>query len=84
MLSFHPNKDAARLCLYHYLIHHCDEDTPLTPELFENFCRFALLHEHWQEQAASLSQELQYILQHYNETFLLDWNLKDFVFPDDW
>ena len=84
MLSFQPNKDAARLCLYHYLIHHHEQDTPLTPQLFENFCRFALVHQHWQEQAVALSQELQYILQHYNETFMLDWNLKDFVFPDHW
>lgn len=84
MLAFQPNKDAARLCLYHYLIHHCDRDTPLTPELFDSFCRMALIHPHWQENAAALSQELQYILQHYNETFMLDWSLKDFVFPDYW
>ncbi len=84
MLSFQPNKDAARLCLYHFLIHHCDKDTPLSPELFERFCRMALLHEHWQEHAVSLSQELQYILQHYNETYMLDWSMKDFVFPDHW
>ncbi len=44
----------------------------------------ALIHEHWQTHAVSLSQELQYILQHYNETYMLDWNLKDFVFPDYW
>ncbi len=84
MLSFEPNKDAARLCLYHYLIHHCQPDTPLTPQLFEDFSRLALTFEHWQNQAPALSQELQYILQHYNETFMLDWNLKDFVFPDHW
>lgn len=84
MLGFEPNKDAARLCLYHYLIHHCDPDTPLTPKLFENFCRMALIHEHWQINCMSLSQELQYIIQHYNETFMLNWNLKDFVFPDHW
>jgi hypothetical protein len=84
MLSFQPNKDAARLCLYHYLIHHCDPDTPLTPLLFENFCRLALVHEHWQNNCTHLSQELQYVLQHYNETFMLDWSMKDFVFPDYW
>jgi hypothetical protein len=84
MLSFQPNKDAARLCLYHYLIHHCERDTPLTPALFEGFCRMALLHEHWQQHAVDLSQELQYTLQHYNETYSLDWSMKDFVFPDHW
>jgi hypothetical protein len=84
MLSLEPNKDAARLCLYHYLIHHCDKDTPLNPKVFEDFCRMALMHSHWQEHAHVLSQELQYTLQHYNETYMLDWNLKDFVFPDYW
>ena len=84
MLAFQPNKDAARLCLYHYLIHHCDRETPLTPQIFEDFCRMALIHNHWQENAAALSQELQYILQHYNETYMLDWSMKDFVFPDYW
>lgn len=84
MLSFQPNKDAARLCLYHFLIHHCERDTPLSPQLFEQFCRMALMHPHWQDHAVSLSQELQYTLQHYNETYMLDWSMKDFVFPDHW
>ncbi len=84
MLSFQPNKDAARLCLYHFLIHHCDRETALTPELFQRFCRLALAHEHWQQHAVALSQELQYILQHYNETYELDWSLKDITFPDYW
>lgn len=44
----------------------------------------SLMHEHWQENASNLSQELQYILQHYNETYRLDWNMKDFVLPDFW
>ncbi|MEM7646973.1 MAG: hypothetical protein AAF203_08695 [Pseudomonadota bacterium] len=84
MLSFQPNKDAARLCLYHFLIHHCEPETPLNPQLFENFCRLALVHEHWQKNARLISQELQFTLQHYNETFQLNWNIKDIVFPDHW
>ena len=84
MLAMSPNKDASRLCLYHYLIHHCPPETPLTPKLFENFCRMALIHEFWQKKPLALSQELQFIIQHYNETFMLDWKLSDFVFPDNW
>ena len=84
MLAMSPNKDAARLCLYHYLIHHCERNTPLSPQLFENFCRMALLHDHWQQKSMDLSQELQFVLQHYNETFMLDWRLSDFIFPDKW
>ncbi len=84
MLAMSPNKDASRLCLYHYLIHHCPPETPLTPQLFENFCRMALMHEFWQKKTMDLSQELQFVIQHYNETFMLDWKLSDFVFPDNW
>jgi hypothetical protein len=84
ILAFQPNKDAARLSFYHYLIHHCDPDTPLSPQLIENFCRRALCYEHWQQNSSALSQELQYILQHYNETYILNWSLKDFIFPDRW
>ena len=79
-----PNKDASRLCFYHYLIHHCSPETPLTPKLFENFCRMALVHEYWRKNTQALSQELQFVLQHYNETFMLNWNFSDFVFPDHW
>ena len=84
ILAFQPNKDAARLSFYHYLIHHCDPETPLSPQLIENFCRRAMSFEHWQQNSSSLSQELQYILQHYNETYILNWNLKDITFPDRW
>jgi len=84
ILQFQPNKDAARLCLYHYLIHHCDTDAPLTPELFENFARRALCFQHWRDNRIALSQEIQYILQHYNETYILEWSFKEISFPDHW
>ena len=84
ILQFQPNKDAARLCLYHYLIHHCSPETPLSPGIFEAFARKALCYKHWQENRVALSQELQYVLQHYNETYMLDWSFKDISFPDSW
>ncbi len=42
------------------------------------------MHKFWQKNTFVLSQELQFTLQHYNETFMLDWKLSDFVFPDSW
>ena len=84
LLAMKPNKDASRLCFYHYLIHHCSPETPLTAKLFEDFCRMALVHDYWRENTRILSQELQFILQHYNETFMLNWNFSDFIFPDHW
>ena len=42
------------------------------------------MHEFWQKKNLALSQELQFIIQHYNETFMLNWKLSDFIFPDHW
>ena len=84
MLAFEPQKDPTRLSFYHYLIHHCPPDTPLSPKIMENFCRKALTFSHWRKSKEDLSQELQYILQHYSQTYGLHWNLKDLVLPDRW
>lgn len=84
ILRYQPDKDAARLCLYHYLIHHCSPHTTLTPGLFEAFAREALSFDFWRQRKTALAQELQFILQHYNETYRLNWSFSDFSFPDNW
>jgi len=84
ILRYQPNKDAARLCLYHYLIHHCKPETPLVPQIFDDFAREALSFDFWRKKRGALSQELQFILQHYNETYALNWSFQEFSFPDNW
>ena len=84
ILRYQPDKDAARLCLYHYLIHHCTPNTPLDPKIFEDFAREALSFDFWRKKKGALSQEIQFILQHYNETYSLNWSFKEFSFPDNW
>lgn len=84
MLRFQPNKDAARLCFYHYLIHHCEPTESITPQLLENFCRWSLNFEHWRQDRSHLVQEVQYSLHHFAETYQLDIGFKNMVMPDRW
>lgn len=84
MLRFQPNKDAARLCFYHFLIHHCEPTDTITPQLIESFCRWALTFEHWRQNRVQLLQELQYALHHFAETYQLDIGFKNMVMPDRW
>lgn len=84
ILQFQPNKDAARLCFYHFLIHHCEPTQKIDSALIQKFNRFALGFEHWRNNRQQLVQELQYFLQHYAETYQISLNFKDFIFPDRW
>lgn len=86
MLRFQPNKDAARLCFYHFLIHHCEPTETITPQLLENFSRWALMFEHWRQNPnrMQLLQEVQYALHHFAETYQLDIGFKNMTMPDRW
>jgi hypothetical protein len=84
MLRFQPNKDAARLCFYHYLIHHCEPTDAITPTLLENFSRWSLSFDHWRQNRMQLLQEVQYTLHHFAETYQLDIGFKNMVMPDRW
>ncbi|MCC6138010.1 MAG: hypothetical protein IT287_05220 [Bdellovibrionaceae bacterium] len=84
MLRFQPNKDAARLCFYHFLIHHCEPTETITPQLLENFCRWSLSFDHWRQNRLQLLQEVQYSLHHFAETYQLDIGFKNMIMPDRW
>ena len=84
ILRFQPNKDAARLCFYHFLIHHCEPTDKVTPELIESFNRFALGFEHWRKNRHQLVQEMQYFLHHFAETYQIKLEFKNMVLPDRW
>jgi hypothetical protein len=84
ILRFQPNKDAARLCFYHFLIHHCEPTDKVTPELIENFNRFVLSFEHWRKNRQQLVQEVQYFLHHFAETYQVNLAFKNMVMPDRW
>jgi len=84
ILRFQPEKDAARLCFYHFLIHHCEPTDKITPELFDRFNRFVLTFEHWRKNRHDLVQEVQYMLHHYAETYQVNLGFKSLVMPDRW
>jgi hypothetical protein len=84
MLRFQPNKDAARLCFYHFLIHHCEPTEQITPQLLETFSRWSLTFEHWRQNRMQLLQEVQYALHHFAETYQLDIGFKNMTMPDRW
>lgn len=84
ILRFQPNKDAARLCFYHFLIHHCEPTDKITPELLENFNRFVLGFDHWRKNRHQLVQEVQYFLHHFSETYQVHLSFKNMILPDRW
>lgn len=84
ILQFQPNKDAARLCFYHFLIHHCEPTEKVNAKLMDKFNRFALQFEHWRQDKHHLVQEVQYCLQHFAEAYQLNIGFKDMVMSDRW
>lgn len=81
LLQYQPDKDASRLCLYHYMVHHCVPHAPLTPEVFNKFCRRALTHSYWRENKQVLADELQYSVQNYMEAFEFSLDFKSIDLP---
>ncbi len=65
ILQLEPDKDAARLCLYHYLKNLCEPSETVTAELMNRFYHRALTFPHWQENKIHLFGETTSILQHY-------------------
>jgi hypothetical protein len=84
ILRFQPNKDAARLCFYHFLIHHCEATDKITPELIDKFNRFVLSFDHWRKNRQTLVQEVQYLLHHFAETYQLNLGFKAMTMADRW
>lgn len=84
ILQFQPNEDAARLCFYHFLIHHCEPTDVVDAQLMSRFNRFVLQFEHWQENSSKLLQEVQYCLQHFSESYQLSLGFKDMIMPNRW
>lgn len=68
ILTIEPDKDAARLCFYHYLKNLCEPNEPVNSELLNRFFCRALTFSHWQKQKIHLFQEVAAILHHFQET----------------
>lgn len=68
ILTLEPDKDAARLCFYHYLKNLCEPTEPVNSELLNRFYCRALTFSHWQQNKLRLFQETGAILHHFQET----------------
>lgn len=68
ILTLEPDKDAARLCFYHYLKNLCEPLEPVNSDLLNRFFCRALLFTHWQQNKAALFSEVNAILHHFSET----------------
>ncbi len=83
ILTLEPDKDAARLCFYHYLKNLCDATEPVSPELISRFFSRALSFSHWQEEKQRLFLEVATILQHYQDTSGENLQLHEMIHPSD-
>lgn len=59
LLRLDPQKNVARLALYHFLKNQRNLETPFTAEVLEEFYRRALYFQYWQSQKAELSKTVQ-------------------------
>lgn len=68
IFSLEPDKDAARLSLYQYLKNLCDATEQVNFELINRFYFRALAFSHWQANKAQLFNEVEMLLQHFQES----------------
>lgn len=70
ILTLEPDKDAARLCFYHFLKNLCEPTEVVNHDLINRFYRRALGFAHWQDNQASLFNETEALLSHFQESTL--------------
>lgn len=83
ILSLQPDKDAARLCFYHYLKNLCEATEPVNSDLLNRFYHRALSFTHWQENKNQLFFEVSSIIQHFQDTHHVQLPVFDAVRPED-
>ncbi len=68
IFTLEPDKDAARLSFYQYLINVCEPSELVTAELINRFYFRALSFGHWQANKVSLFRETESLLQHFQNS----------------
>jgi hypothetical protein len=77
ILTLEPDKDAARLCLYHYLKNLCEPQEPVNSELINRFFCRALTFTYWQQHKLQLFHEVSALLHHFSDTRQISLPLTD-------
>jgi len=75
ILALEPDKDAARLCFYHFLKNLCEPAEPVNSDLVNRFYFRALSFAHWQTHKEHLFGEVGAILQHFQDTHRIQLSL---------
>jgi hypothetical protein len=83
ILALEPDKDAARLCFYHFLKNLCEATEPINSELLNRFYFRALSFSHWQTNKDHLFGEVSAILQHFQDTHRLSLPLEQVMRPEE-
>ncbi len=68
ILALEPDKDAARLCFYHFLKNLCEAAEPVNSDLLNRFYFRAFAFSHWQSNKEHHFGEISAILQHFQDT----------------
>ncbi len=68
IFTLEPDKDAARLSFYQYLINVCEPNELVTADLINQFYFRALSFGHWQSNKVSLFRETESLLQHFQNS----------------
>ena len=82
ILSLEPDKDAARLCFYHFLKNLCDATEIVNSDLVNRFYSRALSFQHWQERKLALFQEVTAVLLHFQDTHRVQLPLHKVLNPE--
>lgn len=83
ILLLQPQKEAARLALYHYLINHCDPDQELKTETINRFIQRTLIYDHWQKHRPLLQGEIEGILQSFSDSHMVQFSQAQILWPND-
>lgn len=77
LMKLDPQKNTARLCLFHYLKNFCEKDEILSPQVFDAFYRRVLNFQYWQEHATDLGKSVAQDLQSFNQSQPLPFDFRE-------
>ena len=82
ILTLEPDKDAARLCLYHYLKNLCEPIDQVDSDLMNRFLCRALTFTYWQQHKLQLFLETNALLHHFAETIQTSLPVSEMISPN--
>src|SRR4051794_35382238 len=83
ILSLEPDKDPARLALYHFLKNLCDAAEPISSQVLNRFFCRSLTFAHWQAEKTKLFEETAAVLHHYQDSIQQALPLQGTLRPED-